>query len=98
MKTKTEIIDILSKSDAVIKSYGVERIGLFGSFLRGEQMSDSDVDLLVEFQHGMKTYDNFIRLVFYLEELLGQPVELVTIDSLSPYIGPRILAEVEYVS
>jgi len=98
MKTKGSIIEILRSNEASLRSYGVKKIGLFGSFVREEQVSESDVDLLVEFQHGKKTYDNFIHLVFYLEELLGQKVELVTTDSLSPYIGPRILEEVEYVS
>jgi len=98
MKTKPAVIEILRANEASIRSYGVRRLGIFGSVAREEHHSGSDVDLLVEFQKGTKTFDNFIHLVFFLEELLGQKVELVTTDSLSPYIGPRILEEVEYVS
>jgi len=98
MKKKNAVIEILRANEASIRSYGVRRLGIFGSVARGEHHAESDVDLLVEFQKETKTFDNFIHLVFFLEELLGRKVELVTTDSLSPYIGPRILEEVEYVS
>jgi predicted nucleotidyltransferase len=80
-----------------IRALGVRRLGLFGSFGRGEQDAESDVDLLVEFEPGQKTFDGFMRLAFYLEALFGRRVELVTPESLSPYIGPHILSEVTYV-
>jgi predicted nucleotidyltransferase len=98
MKTKNAVIETLRANEATIRSYGVRRLGIFGSVARDEHHSESDIDLLVEFQKGTKTFDNFIHLVFFLEDLLGRKVELVTKDSLSPYIGPRILKEVEYVS
>jgi len=81
-----------------LTSKGVKRIGLFGSFVRGDQNSDSDIDLLVEFEIGRKTFDNFMELSFFLEEVLQHKVELVTVESLSPYIGPHILKEVEYAA
>ena len=74
------------------------KLGLFGSFVRGEQNSGSDIDLLVEFEIGEKNFDNFMQLSFFLEELLGRPVELVTLESLSPYIRPHIMREVEYIT
>ena len=74
------------------------RIGLFGSFVRGEQHPESDIDLLVEFEPARKTFDSFIALSFFLEELLSRRVELVTVESLSPYLGPHILKEVEYAA
>jgi predicted nucleotidyltransferase len=81
-----------------IKSFGVRQLGLFGSFANGTTIhDDSDVDFLVEFEKGQKTFDNFMELAFYLEELLGRKVELVTPQSLSPYLGPTILKEVENV-
>ncbi len=79
-----------------IDRLGVERFGLFGSFVRGEQDDDSDVDLLVEFRPGRKSFDTFMELSFLLEDILGRKVDLVTRESLSPHIGPKILAEVEY--
>jgi uncharacterized protein len=75
---------------------GVARLGLFGSFVRDEQGSDSDVDLLVEFAPGQKNFDNFMALGFYLEDLFDRRVELVTPESLSPYIRPHVMTEVEY--
>jgi len=98
MQTKHAVIETLRANEAAIRSFGVRRLGIFGSVARDEHNEQSDIDLLVEFQKGTKTFDNFIHLVFFLEELLGRKVELVTTDSLSPYIGPRILKEVEYVS
>jgi len=75
----------------------VKRPGLFGSYARNEQTAESDIDLLVEFDQAQKTFDNFIRLASLLENMLDHRVELVTMESLSPYIGPHIINEVEYV-
>ncbi|MGB9872756.1 MAG: nucleotidyltransferase family protein [Anaerolineae bacterium] len=75
----------------------MKRLGLFGSFVRGEVRPESGVDFWVEFEPGRKTFDNFMALAFLLEELLGRPVELVTPESLSPYIRPYIESELKYV-
>ena len=91
------LLALIKKNEGAIRAFGVKKIGLFGSFVRGHQRADSDVDLLVEFDQGKKTFDNFMNLSFYLEELLKRRVELVTREALSPYIGPHILAEIEYV-
>ena len=95
--TKVEIVSSIQKSKARLCSLSVKSIGLFGSFVRGEGCSSSDVDILVEFDADKKTYDNFIDTCFFLEELFNRKVELVTKDSLSAYLGPYILKEVEYV-
>lgn len=95
---KQDIFRILLSNQARLKSLGVSRLGLFGSFARGEQNPDSDIDLLVEFAPGEKTFDAFMQLSFLLEEILEHPVELVTVESLSPYIGPHILKEVEFAA
>lgn len=96
--TKKEIISSIKKSKARLVSLGVKSIGLFGSFVRGQADQDSDVDILVEFDSRKRTYDNFIDTCFLLEELFSRKVELITRDSLSPYIKPYILKEVEYVA
>jgi len=80
-------------AEAEIRTLGVERLALFGSVLRGTAGPASDADLLVQFREGAKTYDHFLALAELLEDRLGRRVELVTTESLSPYIGPRILAE-----
>lgn len=95
--TKKEIIDLLRKSRAKLSSLGVKSIGLFGSFARGDASGESDIDVLVEFDPEKRTYDNFIETCFLLEELFDRKVEVVTSDSISPYIKPYVLREVEYV-
>ena len=95
--TKDTIVAGLRKSRRQLLSYGVRSIGLFGSFARGQARPESDVDLLVEFDPDKKTFDNFIDTCFLLEELFGRKVELVTKESLSIYISPYILREVQYV-
>lgn len=87
---------ILSKRTQ-LAFHGVKNIGLFGSFVRGDQNSDSDVDILVEFIPEKHTFDNFMDVVFLLEETLERKVDLITPEALSPYIGPHILKEVERV-
>jgi predicted nucleotidyltransferase len=96
--TKDVIVDSIRKSRSRLLSYGVRSIGLFGSFARGQARPESDVDLLVEFDPEKKTFDNFIDACFLLEDLFGRKVELVTKESLSIYIAPYVLREVEYVS
>jgi predicted nucleotidyltransferase len=80
-----------------ITSLGVRRLALVGSVVRNEARPDSDVDVLVEFDPARKTFDNFLALSELLERLLDHPVELVTTEALSPYIGPHILSEAEDV-
>jgi uncharacterized protein len=96
--TKQDIFDTLRANAPRLRAFGVRRIGLFGSFVRGQQRPESDIDLLVEFEPGKKTFDAFIELSFFLDDLLSHRVELVTLESLSPHIGPHILKEVEYAA
>lgn len=95
--TKKDIQDSIAESREVLNHIGVKSIGLFGSFLRNDVKEDSDVDLLVDFHSGKKSFDNFMELAFYLEDLFGRKVEIITPQSLSKYIGPHILKEVEIV-
>jgi predicted nucleotidyltransferase len=97
VETKLMLLQLLQANRSMILSYGVSRIGLFGSFVRDEANSLSDVDFVVEFRPGKKNYDNYIELAYFLEELLGRKIELLTPKSMSPYIGPRIMKELEYV-
>ncbi|OSZ82350.1 nucleotidyltransferase [Chitinophagaceae bacterium IBVUCB1] len=96
---KASLIALLHLHKDSIKSYGVRQLGLFGSFVRDNRIdNDSDIDLLVDFEKGKKTFDNFMNLSFYLENIFGRKVELVTHSALSPYIGKHILNEVENVN
>jgi uncharacterized protein len=98
IKTKQDIMNVLAQNQSHLRGLGVRKIGLFGSYLHKEQRSDSDIDLLVEFEPGQKTFDAFMELAFFLEAALKHRVDLVTVESLSPYIGPHILMEVEYAA
>ena len=95
--TRKRVIEVLTASEPELRALGVRRLALFGSVQRGEARPDSDVDLLVQFAPGAKTFDRFLAVSELLEEHLGHRVELVTTESLSPFIGPRILAEAEDV-
>jgi len=95
--TKKEIVDLIQQSTTRLESLGIQAIGLFGSFARGEETEQSDIDILVQFVAAKKNFDNFIETCFFLDELFQRKVELVTTDSLSPYIKPYIIKEVEYV-
>ena len=97
VQTKAHILLLIQEHQTQLKNLGVRRLGLFGSFVHDQQRGESDVDILVEFAPGRKNFDNFMQVVFFLEELLGRRVELVTPEALSPHIGPHIMREVEYV-
>jgi len=95
--SKSELLACLMANKDTIKFFGVKQLGLFGSFVSGKVTNESDIDLLIDFMPGKKSYDNFIGLTFFLQEVTGRKIELVTRESLSPYIGPRILKQIEHV-
>jgi predicted nucleotidyltransferase len=95
--SREDAVRRLCVAEAQVRRLGVRRLALFGSVVRSEARPESDIDLLVEFEPGRKTYDNFLALGELLERLLERRVELVTTEALSPFIGPRILAEAEDV-
>jgi predicted nucleotidyltransferase len=95
--TRSDVVDRLLKAEVEILGLGVRRLALFGSFARSEPRPDSDVDVLVEFSPGQKSFDRFMRLCDLLEETLARRVEVVTTEALSPHIGPHILAEAQDV-
>jgi len=74
--TRARILKVLRDQEETLKKYSVKRIGLFGSYARGEQKRGSDIDLLVEFEK--PTYDNFYDLIVYLEKLFGRKVQVLT--------------------
>ena len=82
---------------AIRTQYGVKRIGIFGSFARSEQTRSSDVDVLVEFVDGQATFDNFMHLVYFLEDLFGRKVDLLTVRGIDKYIRSRVEREVIWV-
>lgn len=95
--TRDTAVRLLGQAEREIRSLGIERLALFGSVVRGEAGPDSDVDVLVGFAPGAKSFDHLLALSELLEERLGRPVEIVTMEALSPFLGPRILAEAQDV-
>jgi predicted nucleotidyltransferase len=94
---REQAIGRLVEAEQEIRALGIQRLALFGSVVRNQSRVNSDVDILVQFLPGAKTYTRFLALSELLEERLGRRVELVTIESLSPFLGPRILSEAEDV-
>ena len=94
---KNEIIDIIKSNKSEMEfRYGVRRVGLFGSYVKGRQRKKSDIDILVAFNRDIDLFD-FLDLREYLEARLHAKVDLVMESALRPAIGKRILAEIEYV-
>lgn len=97
METVMSAIQLLkSHSDFFRRTFGISKIGVFGSFARGEEQENSDIDILVAFQKGEKTFDHFMDLKYYLEDLFGRKVDLVTMEALRPQLRDSILQEVAY--
>jgi uncharacterized protein len=98
VQTKEDVFTLLRRSGARLRRFGVERISVFGSFARGEPNDQSDVDLLVEFEPGRTSFDDFLALAEFLEELFGRKVDLMTPESLNPRFGHHILEEAEHAT
>ncbi len=90
-RTGSEVLELLARNRDRIRSLGVRSLALFGSSVRDEATPASDVDLLVEFDN--KTFDNYMDLKFFLEDLLGRPVDLVLRSAVKPRLREPILAE-----
>lgn len=92
-------IDLLKDHEnKIFRQFGVLKIGIFGSFARGEEKTDSDIDIFVEFAQGQKTFDNYMGLKNFPESLFQRRVDLVTYDGLHPRIRDTVLSEIVYAS
>lgn len=94
MRTLEEIIEIISNLKKEVKQkYKAEIIGIFGSFVRGEQKKQSDVDILVKFYENATLFD-FVRLSLFLQEKLGLNVDVVPQDAIKKELREKIMNEV----
>lgn len=98
MLTSKTILTKLEENATIIKKYGVKSIGLFGSFIRKEQKPTSDIDILEEFEKGKITFDNYMDLKFFLEDLFKCKVDLVMKEAIKPDLKPYILGSVKYAA
>lgn len=98
MTNKEYILSTLKSKRADFSAIGIREVGLFGSYARNEQTEQSDIDILIDFDPEKETFDNYMAVYELLEKLFKNiRVEVVTKNGLSPYIGPKILNEVQYV-
>lgn len=94
---RKQAIALLARSKPVLATrYGVTRLALFGSTARNAARSDSDIDILVAFD-GPATSERYFGVQFYLEDLLGSPVDLVTEKALRPELRPFIEKEAVHI-
>ncbi|MEO6720205.1 MAG: nucleotidyltransferase family protein [Ferruginibacter sp.] len=98
MTTKENIISTLKSHKPELLKFGVQNIGLFGSYLRNEQSDKSDIDLLIDFEPEKENFDNYMAVYDIFENAFkNEKIEIVTKNGLSQYIGPKILKDVMYV-
>ncbi len=94
--TKSGILTQIEKNQEKIKDLGVKRIAIFGSFVKNRQTKGSDIDVLVEFRQGEKTFDNFMELRVFLGKLFGRKIDLVTSQALKPRMKLTVLNQARY--
>jgi predicted nucleotidyltransferase len=98
MTTKENILLTLKSNKLKLSKFGIRKVGLFGSYIRNEQSTDSDIDLLIDFEPEKENFDNLMAVYDIFEKIFkGEKIEVVTKNALSPHIGPKILNEVQYV-
>ena len=98
---KEKIIKILRENIDEIKKFGIKRIGIFGSAVRDELKENSDIDIVVEFEKGKATFENFGGLIEFLENLFNRKVDILTMGGIESIriksVKERIKKEIEYV-
>lgn len=97
MTSREYILSEIKRNKDKLQNLGVVKVGLFGSYVREEQSGKSDIDILIEFKPEKENFDNYMSVYDFFENIFkNDKVEIVTMNGLSPYIGPRILKEVMY--
>ena len=94
---KEKVLATIKAQKNLFEKYQIKTLALFGSTARNEAKINSDLDFLVEFKT-IPTFDNYMDLKFYLEELFNKPVDLVIKQDLKPIIKEKIIEEAVYVS
>lgn len=96
LNNRDDVLKLLEANRERIRSYGVQRIGLFGSCARGQNRAESDLDFVVDFHE--KSFDAYMGLKEFLETLFGCPVDLVISDAIKPRLRTAILQEAIHVT
>ncbi|MBY6294213.1 nucleotidyltransferase [Nanohaloarchaea archaeon H01] len=95
-ENRSDVFEVLRENGSRLRSVRVEKIGVFGSFSRGEQDSSGDVDLLLVFRDGEKSFRNFMDARKILQEIFDRDVDVGTEESLKVSLRENVLGEVEY--
>ena len=97
MKTLEEIKNSLVKQKSILREkYDVNRVGIFGSYVRGVQTEKSDIDILIDYKE-VPSLVTLIELEYYLGEVLNSKIDLVTRKGIKPQLRESILDEVVYI-
>jgi len=88
-RTSPEILAVLQQNRDTLRGFGVRRLALFGSYARGKQTATSDLDFVVELEE--RSFDSFMGLKLFLEDLFGRPVDLVLEHTIKPRLRPHIM-------
>lgn len=92
------ILEKIRENRPRLSAYHLKNIGLFGSYAKGEEKESSDIDILVEFMPGYKTFDNYMNLKFFLEKVLGKKIDLVIKEAVKSDLKKEILESVMYAT
>ena len=91
-----DIIEFFKNSKHELEKYGVRKIGLFGSYAKSQENENSDIDVLIEFEEGNKTFDNYMDFKFYLEDRFNKEVDLVIENNIKEDLKNAILRSARY--
>lgn len=97
VENKQQAFERIQSHQSALKLFGAARLGLFGSFVRNEQKSESDIDFVIEFQEGKKTFRNFMNMANYLEKVMNRKVDLLTWEGMASFVKWEVEKEIEYV-
>lgn len=98
VQNKQQAFERIAAHQSALRQFGAARLGLFGSFVRGEQTDESDIDFVVEFQDGKKKYKNYVHLAYYLQDLMNREVQLVTWEAMAPFVKTEVEKDIEYAA
>lgn len=98
VQNKEQAFERIQSHQSALRQFGAARLGLFGSFVRDEQHTDSDVDIVVEFEPGKKKLHNFLDMADYLEEVMARKVDLLTWEGMAEFVRKQVINEVKYIS
>lgn len=97
VQNKQQAFERIQSHQSALKQFGAARLGLFGSYVRGEQTDESDVDIVVEFEPGKKKLRSFLEIADYLEILMGRKTDVLTWEGMADFVRKHVANEIEYI-